>query len=42
MEEAKRVKQEMGLIREILGRLHEANEKSKSLHKPEALKSLQN
>ena len=31
LEEAKKVKQEMGLIREILGRLHEANEESKSL-----------
>nr|CAN79713.1 hypothetical protein VITISV_027502 [Vitis vinifera] len=42
LEEAEKVKQEMGLIREILGRLHEANEESKSLHKPEALKSLRN
>lgn len=40
LEEAEKVKQEMGLIREILGKLHEANEEGKSLHKPEALKSL--
>ena len=31
LKEAKKVKQEMGLIREILERLHEANEESKSL-----------
>ncbi|GLT29331.1 hypothetical protein SLA2020_042050 [Shorea laevis] len=42
LEEAEKVKQEMGVIREILGRLQEANEESKSLHKPESLKSLRN
>ncbi|KAA8527719.1 hypothetical protein F0562_035412 [Nyssa sinensis] len=42
LEEAEKVKTEMGSIRDILGRLHEANEESKSLHKPEALKSLRN
>ncbi|CBI20794.3 unnamed protein product, partial [Vitis vinifera] len=31
LEEAEKVKQEMGLIREILGRLHEANEESKAI-----------
>ena len=42
LEEAEKVKQEMSVIREILAKLHEANEESKSLHKPEALKSLRN
>ena len=42
LEEAEKVKQEMSVIREILVKLHEANEESKSLHKPEALKSLRN
>ncbi|KAA8548763.1 hypothetical protein F0562_000447 [Nyssa sinensis] len=42
LEEAEKVKAEMGLIRDILSRLHEANDESKSLHKPEALKSLRN
>ncbi|KAL6970519.1 hypothetical protein U1Q18_030218 [Sarracenia purpurea var. burkii] len=40
LEEAEKVKKEMSSIREVLGRLHEANEESKSVHKPEALKSL--
>lgn len=35
------MKQEMGMVREILERLNEANEESKSLHNPEALKSIQ-
>ncbi|KAL6994524.1 hypothetical protein U1Q18_012626, partial [Sarracenia purpurea var. burkii] len=30
----------MSLIQEVLGRLHKANEESKSVHRPEALKSL--
>ncbi|KAJ0078932.1 syntaxin-related protein KNOLLE [Pistacia vera] len=42
LEEAENVKKEMGEIREILDRLQEANEQSKSLHKSEALKSLRN
>ncbi|KAF9670211.1 hypothetical protein SADUNF_Sadunf13G0044800 [Salix dunnii] len=42
LEEAENVKKEMGSIREILDKLQEANEESKSLHKPEALKSLRN
>ncbi|XP_044482725.1 syntaxin-related protein KNOLLE-like [Mangifera indica] len=42
LEEAENVKKEMGEIQEILDRLQEANEQSKSLHKPEALKSLRN
>ncbi|CAL5337507.1 hypothetical protein CsSME_00020726 [Camellia sinensis var. sinensis] len=40
LEEAEAVKTEMGSIRDILGRLHESNEALKSLHKPDALKSL--
>ncbi|KAJ4955420.1 hypothetical protein NE237_012203 [Protea cynaroides] len=40
LKEAEKVKEEMGSIRDILGRLQEANEESKSLHKPDALKSL--
>ncbi|KAJ4851296.1 hypothetical protein Tsubulata_001167 [Turnera subulata] len=40
--EAENVKKEMGSIREILAQLQEANEASKALHKPEALKSLRN
>ncbi|GAB4836757.1 hypothetical protein Ancab_001669 [Ancistrocladus abbreviatus] len=40
LEEAEKVKAEMGAIREILGRLEAENEESKSLHKPEALRSL--
>ncbi|KAF5725694.1 putative syntaxin [Tripterygium wilfordii] len=40
LEEAENIKKEMGLIREILVSLQEANEESKSLHKTEALKSL--
>ncbi|KAF9661146.1 hypothetical protein SADUNF_Sadunf19G0037400 [Salix dunnii] len=42
LEEAEDVKKEMGSIREILDQLQEANEESKSLHKPEALKSVRN
>lgn len=42
LEEAEKVKSEMNFIREILDRLQEANEESKILHKPEALKSLRN
>ncbi|KAJ9131942.1 hypothetical protein P3X46_034843 [Hevea brasiliensis] len=42
LEEAENVKKEMGSIREILVRLQESNEESKSMHKPEALKSLRN
>ncbi|XP_052207574.1 syntaxin-related protein KNOLLE [Diospyros lotus] len=42
LEEAEKVKMEMGSIRDILGQLHEANEASKSSHKPEALKLLRN
>ncbi|KAI5566854.1 hypothetical protein POPTR_013G053200v4 [Populus trichocarpa] len=42
LEEAENVKKEMGSIREILDQLQEANEESKTLHKPEALKSLRN
>ncbi|KAJ6694029.1 hypothetical protein OIU85_004785 [Salix viminalis] len=42
LEEAETVKKEMGSIREILDQLQQANEESKSLHKPEALKSLRN
>uniref|UniRef100_A0A6N2KII2 t-SNARE coiled-coil homology domain-containing protein n=1 Tax=Salix viminalis TaxID=40686 RepID=A0A6N2KII2_SALVM len=42
LEEAEDVKKEMGSIREILDQLQEANEESKSLHKPEALKSIRN
>ncbi|CAB4285906.1 unnamed protein product [Prunus armeniaca] len=40
LEEAEKVKQEMGSVRDILGRLQQANEESKSLHKSEALQSL--
>lgn len=40
LEEAENVKIEMGLIRDILNRLHQSSEEGKSLHKPEALKSL--
>ncbi|KAG4941459.1 hypothetical protein AAZX31_16G136000 [Glycine max] len=40
LEEAEKVKAEMGSLRDILGRLQQANEESKSLHKPEALKVL--
>lgn len=40
LEEAEKVKKEMDLVRDILGKLQQANEESKSLHKPEALKSL--
>lgn len=42
LEEAENVKKEMSLLRDILGKLQQANEESKSLHKPEALKSLRN
>lgn len=42
LEEAEKVKQEMGQIREVQCRLQEMNEESKTLHKPEALKSLRN
>lgn len=42
LEEAESVKKEMGEIREILSKLQEANEQSKSLHKSESLKSLRN
>ncbi|XP_061351255.1 syntaxin-related protein KNOLLE [Gastrolobium bilobum] len=42
LEEAEKVKTEMGCLRDILGRLQQANEESKTLHKPEALKSLRN
>ncbi|KAF3970530.1 hypothetical protein CMV_005779 [Castanea mollissima] len=40
LEEAEKVKMEMSELRDILGSLHQANEEFKSLHKPEALKSL--
>ncbi|XP_021763372.1 syntaxin-related protein KNOLLE-like [Chenopodium quinoa] len=40
LEEAEKVKAEMGLIKDILTTLEAANEESKSLHKPEALKAL--
>ncbi|KAK9095723.1 hypothetical protein Sjap_021220 [Stephania japonica] len=42
LDEAERVKEEMGSIRQLLERLHESNEESKSLHKPEPLKALRN
>ncbi|KAI9185498.1 hypothetical protein LWI28_007921 [Acer negundo] len=42
LEEAENVKKEMGEIRDILGRLQEANEQSKSLHRQESLKALRN
>ncbi|EXB36247.1 Syntaxin-related protein KNOLLE [Morus notabilis] len=40
LEEAEKVKQEMASLREILGKLQQANEESKSQHKSDALKSL--
>nr|DAD24304.1 TPA_asm: hypothetical protein HUJ06_025768 [Nelumbo nucifera] len=40
LEEAEMVKKEIGFIRDVLGRLQQANEESKCLHKPEALKAL--
>ncbi|GFZ08771.1 syntaxin of plants 111 [Actinidia rufa] len=40
LEDAEKVKNEMGSIRAVLGRIHESNEEGKSLHKPEALKAL--
>ncbi|KNA12832.1 hypothetical protein SOVF_122350, partial [Spinacia oleracea] len=40
LEEAEKVKTEIGLIKEVLITLEVANEESKSLHKPEALKAL--
>ncbi|GMN58459.1 hypothetical protein TIFTF001_027555 [Ficus carica] len=40
LEEAEKVKQEMATLREILCKLQQANEESKSLHKSDALKSL--
>lgn len=40
LEEAEEVKKEMNSIREILARLQDSNEEAKTLHKPEALKSL--
>lgn len=40
LEEAEKVKTEMGSIRDVLNKLQQANEEGKSLHKPEALKSL--
>ncbi|KAK4482817.1 hypothetical protein RD792_009987 [Penstemon davidsonii] len=40
LEEAEQVKAEMNSIKEILTRLQESNEESKTLHKSEALKSL--
>ncbi|KAL1336281.1 hypothetical protein HN51_030671 [Arachis hypogaea] len=40
LEEAEKVKTEMASLREILERLQQANEEGKSLHKPDALKSL--
>ncbi|TKY46221.1 Syntaxin-related protein KNOLLE [Spatholobus suberectus] len=42
LEEAEKVKTEMGSLRDILGSLQQANEESKSLHKTEALKALRN
>ncbi|KAL5547098.1 hypothetical protein UlMin_006785 [Ulmus minor] len=42
LEEAEKVKQEMASLKEILCKLQQANEEGKSLHKPEALKSLRN
>ncbi|KAI3879668.1 hypothetical protein MKX03_011994 [Papaver bracteatum] len=38
--EAEKVKEEMSLIREILGTIQEAHEESKSLHKSDALKAV--
>ncbi|KAG9458696.1 hypothetical protein H6P81_003204 [Aristolochia fimbriata] len=40
LEEAGKVKEEMDVIRDILGKLQEANEETKSVHKPEPLKAL--
>ncbi|XP_057472719.1 syntaxin-related protein KNOLLE-like [Actinidia eriantha] len=40
LEDAEKVKNEMGSIRAVLGRIHESNEEGKSIHKPEALKTL--
>ncbi|KAL2921714.1 Syntaxin-related protein KNOLLE [Bienertia sinuspersici] len=42
LEEAEKVKEEMASIKEVLDTLEAANEESKSLHKPEALKALRN
>ncbi|KAE8710314.1 Syntaxin-related protein KNOLLE [Hibiscus syriacus] len=42
LEEAEKVKQEMAVIRELLGKLQESNEESKTLHKQESLKALRN
>ncbi|XP_054781517.1 syntaxin-related protein KNOLLE-like [Prosopis cineraria] len=42
LEEAEKVKTEIGHLQEILSRFQQANEESKSLCKPEALKSLRN
>ncbi|XP_058080235.1 syntaxin-related protein KNOLLE [Magnolia sinica] len=42
LEDANKVKEAMGSIRDILVRLQESNEESKSLHNPEALKALRN
>ncbi|KAK1379892.1 syntaxin-related protein KNOLLE-like [Heracleum sosnowskyi] len=42
LSEAETVKTEMNTIREILNQLHQSSEESKSLHKPEALKSIRN
>lgn len=42
LEEAEKVKMEMNLIREILGKLQQANDETRSAHKPETLKSLRN
>ncbi|XP_016479641.1 syntaxin-related protein KNOLLE-like [Nicotiana tabacum] len=42
LEEAEKVKLEMNSIKDILRRLQDTNEESKSLHKPEALKSMRN
>ncbi|CAL0299245.1 unnamed protein product [Lupinus luteus] len=42
LQEAEKVKEEMNTLRDILEKLKLANEESKSLHKPEALKSLRN
>lgn len=42
LEEAEEVKEEMASIQSILAKLHESNDESKSLLKPEALKSLRN
>ncbi|CAM8945827.1 unnamed protein product [Rhodiola kirilowii] len=40
--EAEKVKTEMNSIKEILTKLQEVNEESKSLHKPDALKAVRN